>query len=62
MIDIKYLRQDITATAARLATRGFQLDIAMFNELEARRKVLQTTTQELQNERNVRSKAIGQAK
>jgi seryl-tRNA synthetase len=62
MIDIKYLRQDIEQTATRLATRGFTLDIAAFNELETRRKALQISTQELQNERNVRSKAIGQAK
>lgn len=62
MIDLKYLRQDITTTAARLATRGFTLDTALFNELESRRKAIQTTTQELQNERNIRSKAIGQAK
>ncbi|WP_462158403.1 serine--tRNA ligase [Pseudoalteromonas sp. GB56] len=62
MLDSKYLRQDVDQTAARLKTRGFELDVATLAELEEKRKALQTKTQELQNERNTRSKAIGQAK
>ena len=62
MLDIKLLRADIDAVAAQLKRRGFNLDIATFNELEARRKKLSVATQELQNERNTRSKKIGQAK
>ncbi|OXY83077.1 serine--tRNA ligase [Oceanimonas doudoroffii] len=61
MLDPKYLRSDIDDTAARLASRGFTLDTALFNGLEERRKTLQARTQELQAERNARSKAIGQA-
>ncbi|AEY01179.1 seryl-tRNA synthetase [Oceanimonas sp. GK1] len=61
MLDSKYLRSDIDDTAARLASRGFTLDTALFNGLEERRKTLQARTQELQAERNARSKAIGQA-
>ncbi|WP_107851326.1 serine--tRNA ligase [Oceanimonas marisflavi] len=61
MLDPKYLRSDIDDTAARLASRGFTLDTELFNGLEERRKTLQARTQELQAERNARSKAIGQA-
>ncbi|TMO66681.1 serine--tRNA ligase [Pseudoalteromonas aurantia] len=62
MLDSKYLRQDITEAASRLAKRGYDLDVATINALEEQRKALQTKTQELQSERNSRSKAIGQAK
>lgn len=62
MLDPKYLRQDIEETAKRLAMRGFILDVNAINELEERRKTLQVKTQELQSERNTRSKSIGQAK
>lgn len=62
MIDPKYLRGDIETTAKRLAARGYQLDVVTINALEAQRKTLQVATQELQNQRNTRSKAIGQAK
>lgn len=62
MLDIKLLRADADAVATQLARRGFEFDVANFNELEAKRKSLQVQTQELQNERNSRSKSIGQAK
>jgi len=62
MLDQKFLRNDIETTANRLAARGFSLDIDAYNALEEQRKSLQTKTQELQNERNVRSKSIGKAK
>lgn len=62
MLDPKYLRADIIEAAERLAARGFALDVARINGLEEQRKTLQTRTQELQAERNARSKAIGDAK
>ncbi len=62
MLDPKRLRNDLEATAAALARRGYQLDIHAIGELEAQRKSLQIETQELQNQRNARSKDIGQAK
>ncbi|MDB2331561.1 serine--tRNA ligase [Alteromonas sp.] len=62
MLDPKCLRGDIEQTAERLAARGFDLDVATFNSLEEKRKTLQSRTQDLQNERNVRSKSIGKAK
>ena len=62
MLDIKLLRNDIKAVAEQLKRREFVLDVEQFQALEDKRKVLQTATQELQNERNTRSKSIGQAK
>lgn len=62
MLDPKCLRSDIEQTAKRLAARGFNLDVAAFSSLEEKRKTLQSRTQDLQNERNVRSKSIGKAK
>ncbi|MCG5512000.1 serine--tRNA ligase [Ectothiorhodospira shaposhnikovii] len=62
MLDPKTLRTDLDTVAARLATRGFTLDVEAFNHMESERKALQVRTQELQNERNTRSKTIGQAK
>jgi seryl-tRNA synthetase len=62
MLDAKFLRTEITETAARLAKRGFVLDVARLMALEEQRRKLQVDTQELQNLRNTKSKAIGQAK
>ncbi len=62
MLDPVLLRQDISGITARLMQRGFELDIDHFQALEARRKALQVDTQQLQRERNTRSKQIGQAK
>ncbi|OIR18209.1 serine--tRNA ligase [mine drainage metagenome] len=62
MLDIQALRNDLAAVAARLATRGYTLDTAKFEQLEAERKTIQTRTQELQAKRNASSKLIGQAK
>ncbi|ALS33240.1 MULTISPECIES: serine--tRNA ligase [Pseudoalteromonas] len=62
MLDSKFLRQDIEQTAARLAARGYELDVATVTALEEKRKTLQVKTQELQSQRNASAKAIGQAK
>jgi seryl-tRNA synthetase len=62
MLDPKLLRADAQAIARQLARRGYAFDLARFQELEARRKQLQTETEKLQAERNAGSKRIGQAK
>ncbi|MBK7356953.1 serine--tRNA ligase [Propionivibrio sp.] len=62
MLDIQLLRNDIDAVSERLATRGYALDIAAFQQLEAARKTLQTRTQDLQARRNSLSKQIGMLK
>jgi len=62
MLDPALLRGQLDAVAERLIARGFVLDKAAIETLEAERKRVQTETQELQNLRNTRSKAIGIAK
>ena len=62
MLDPRLLRNDPHAVATALARRGFEFDADAYAALDARRKALQTRTEELQAERNRRSKAIGQAK
>jgi seryl-tRNA synthetase len=62
MLDPRLLRTDLDNTARLLARRGYQLDTDSFLALEERRKAVQVRTQELQAERNARSKSIGKAK
>jgi seryl-tRNA synthetase len=62
MLDIQLLRNKLPEVAERLSTRGYVLDTARFEQLEAERKSIQTRTQELQAKRNSSSKLIGQAK
>ncbi|PJK07905.1 serine--tRNA ligase [Lysobacteraceae bacterium NML95-0200] len=62
MLDVQLLRNDPETVRQGLARRGVSLDVAAFQTLEAERKAIQIRTQELQNLRNTRSKAIGQAK
>jgi len=62
MLDIQLLRNDLQGVAARLADRGVTLDTAGFERLEAKRKAVQTQTQELQARRNQLSRQVGQAK
>ncbi|MDG6403532.1 serine--tRNA ligase, partial [Pseudomonas quasicaspiana] len=62
MLDSKLLRTQLQDVADRLASRGFTLDVARIEALEAQRKTVQTRTEQLQAERNSRSKSIGQAK
>ena len=62
MLDPKLVRSQPQLIAERLATRGFELDVAQLEALETRRKSVQTRTETLQAERNSRSKSIGQAK
>ena len=62
MLDAKLLRTDLDNIAQQLAKRGFELDTVTLSSLEEQRKAVQVKTQELQNERNTRSKSIGQAK
>jgi len=62
MLDPNLLRNEPDAVAEKLARRGFKLDVDTLRSLEERRKVLQVETENLQAERNARSKSIGQAK
>jgi len=62
MLDPKLLRNELETTAERLAIKGYTLDQTLFNQLEEQRKKLQVETQELQQQRNQKSKEIGMAK
>ena len=62
MIDPQHLRNNLDEVAEALIPCGYILDKKVFTSLEQERKKLQVATQELQQERNARSKAIGQAK
>ncbi|QPG26011.1 serine--tRNA ligase [Pantoea sp. SM3640] len=62
MLDPNLLRNEPDAVAEKLARRGYKLDVETLRSLEERRKVLQVETENLQAERNSRSKSIGQAK
>lgn len=62
MLDPQLLRENPFLVAEKLAGRGYSFDAALYAQLEEQRKELQVLTQNLQNERNQRSKAIGIAK
>ena len=62
MLDPNLLRNELDLVAQKLARRGFKLDVATIRDLEEKRKVLQVETENLQAERNARSKSIGAAK
>ena len=62
MLDPKLIRSDLESIAKKLKTRGFELDVASLESLEAKRKAVQVETENLQSERNTKSKSIGKAK
>ena len=62
MLDPVHLRKNLAATAARLAQRGFELEAERLAALEEERRQVQMRTQDLQAQRNARSKAIGAAR
>jgi seryl-tRNA synthetase len=62
MLDPHVLRNDIEQVAKALAKRGYTLDVSTIEILEEKRKAIQVKTQNLQQQRNSRSKKIGKAK
>lgn len=62
MLDPKIVRANPQEIAALLSKKGFQFPLERFLELEEQRRSVQVETEQLQNERNTRSKSIGQAK
>ena len=62
MLDPQLLRKDLESVKTRLAMRKFELDTALFIQLETERKELQGRTEELQAKRNQLAKAIGMKK
>jgi len=62
MLDPRLFRTELDFVKQQLERRAFVFNSEAYSDLEARRKNIQIKTQELQNERNSRSKAVGQAK
>ena len=62
MLDPKLLRGDLSDLQVNLATRGYQLDIDFWQDLEQRRKSLQIKTEDLQAQKNQGAKKIGELK
>ena len=62
MLDPKLVRSNIEDIAQKLIIKKYKFDTSRFSELEEQRKSIQTQTEELQSERNTRSKSIGKAK
>ncbi len=62
MLDPKLLRTDLDSVVEKLRVKKYEFDAELFNALEQQRKSLQVDTQQLQSERNSKSKAIGKAK
>ncbi|MCS0351911.1 serine--tRNA ligase [Vibrio ordalii] len=60
MLDSKLLRTELDETAAKLARRGFKLDVETIRQLEDQRKSIQVEVENLQSSRNSISKEIGQ--
>jgi seryl-tRNA synthetase len=60
MLDSKLLRTELDETAAKLARRGFKLDVETIRQLEEQRKSIQIEVENLQSSRNSISKQIGQ--
>ncbi|WP_049722593.1 serine--tRNA ligase [Gilvimarinus polysaccharolyticus] len=62
MLDPKLIRSNLDDVAHALKKRGFTLDVSLLQSLEEERKAIQVKTENLQSERNSRSKNIGKAK
>ncbi len=62
MLDPQQIRNDLSTLAAGLKRRNFDLDTQRIETLEAERKVLQSSTEQLQAQRNTSAKQIGAAK
>ncbi len=62
MLDQKLVRNNLQEVADKLVKKGFELDVAKLNGLEEARKQLQIDTENLQSQRNYKSKEIGKLK
>ena len=62
MHDLSQFRANLDAYAARLATRGFQLDVTQFREMDAERRAAVTETEQLKAQRNAESLEISKLK
>jgi seryl-tRNA synthetase len=60
--DLAYFRNNLEEISARLAARGFVLDVERFRELDARRRAALTEAEQLKAQRNAESAEIANLK
>jgi seryl-tRNA synthetase len=58
MHDLNFFRNNLETIRDRLATRGFELDVASFQELDRKRRAALTESEQLKAERNTASMEI----
>jgi len=59
MHDLSFFRSNLDTVAQRLATRGFQLDVAAFREMDTERRAAITESEQLKAQKNAESAEIG---
>ena len=62
MLDQQFLRNEYETIAKKLAPRGYDFDIAYYEDLESRRKSIQSETEANRHQKNQLSKQIGKLK
>ena len=62
MLDPKFLRGNLEELKAKLAVRGYDLDVAFWQEVENQRKSIQVKTEALQAKKNEGAKKVGELK
>ena len=62
MYDLAYFRNNIGSIAARLADRGFTIDMEAFRELDSQRRGALVESEKLKAQRNAESQEIGKLK
>jgi seryl-tRNA synthetase len=62
MHDLSQFRANLDAYAARLATRGFELNLAQFREMDTERRAAVTEAEQLKAQRNAESLEISKLK
>jgi seryl-tRNA synthetase len=60
--DLSFFRNNLDAIAARLADRGFTLDVEAFRKLDAERRAALAESEQLKARRNAESQEIGKLK
>jgi seryl-tRNA synthetase len=62
MHDLSYFRTNLDSIAERLATRGFQLNVAEFRDLDSERRAAVSETEQLKAQKNAESVQFGKLK
>ncbi|MEP6962222.1 MAG: serine--tRNA ligase, partial [Acidobacteriota bacterium] len=62
MHELSYFRNNLDAVAARLAGRGFTVDVEAFRKLDAERRAAVSESEALKAQKNAESAEIGKLK